>query len=211
MYLDLRSHIAADDIKSHFPQLYASCLEYGVDATRDLVPVVPAAHYSCGGIWADDFARSTVDRLYAVGEVACTGLHGANRLASTSLLEGLVWGYRAAGDIAKRLAASNGVPGRDIPPWQPTGTELPDPALVAQDMSSIKNVMWNYVGLVRTSRSLGRAIRDLRNLEVEVERFYRAAALTDGLLGLRNAVRVALIVTLAALENRESRGCHYRR
>jgi L-aspartate oxidase len=211
VYLDLRSYIAAEDVKTHFPQLYAGCLAYGVDATRDLVPVVPAAHYSCGGIWVDDDGRSTVDRLWAVGEVACTGLHGANRLASTSLLEGLVWGHRAARDIVAVLSASNGMPGRDVPAWQPTGVELPDPALVAQDMSSIKSVMWNYVGLVRTTRSLGRAIRDLRNLEVEIERFYRAAALTDELLGLRNAVRVALIVTLAALENRESRGCHYRR
>lgn len=211
VYLDLKSHISADDIRTHFPQIHASCLAYGVDPTRDLVPVVPAAHYSCGGIWVDDRGRSTVDRLWAVGEVACTGLHGANRLASTSLLEGLVWGRRAAGDIAASLSSSDGMPGRDVAPWVPTGTEMPDPALVAQDMSSIKNVMWNYVGLVRTSRSLGRAIRDLRNLEVEIERFYRAAALTDGLLGLRNAVRVALIVTLAALENRESRGCHFRR
>lgn len=211
VYLDLKSHIAADAVKAQFPQLHANCLAYGIDATRDLVPVVPAAHYSCGGIWVDDLGRSTVDRLWAVGEVSCTGLHGANRLASTSLLEGLVWGHRAARDIASRLSDSNGMPGRDIPAWQATGTDLPDPALVAQDMSSIKNVMWNYVGLVRTSRSLGRAIRDLRNLEVEIERFYRAATLTDGLLGLRNAVRVALIVTLAALENRESRGCHYRR
>ncbi len=210
VYLDLRSYIPAERIRSEFPGIYRSCLEYGVDVTRDLLPVVPAAHYACGGVWADEHGRSTIERLYAVGEVSCTGLHGANRLASTSLLEGLVWGHRAARHIATELGADGAQRDADIPPWKPTGSEVPDPALIAQDMGSIKHIMWNYVGLVRTRRRLARAIQDLRNLEVEIERFYRAAALTDELVGLRNAVRVALIVTLAAWENRESRGCHYR-
>jgi L-aspartate oxidase len=161
-------------------------------------------------VWVDENGESTVQRLFAVGEVACSGLHGANRLASTSLLEGLVWGHRSALRIAERLAAGNGARVDDIPPWQATGAELPDPALIAQDMSSLRHIMWNYVGLVRTTRRLLRAIEALRNLEVEVERFYRAAAMTDDLIGLRNAVRVALIVTLAAWANPESRGCHYR-
>jgi L-aspartate oxidase len=121
-----------------------------------------------------------------------------------------VWGHRAARHIAEVLRAHDGPCYEDIPPWQPTGREVPDPALVAQDVSSIKHIMWNYVGLVRTTPRLARAIQDLRNLEVEIERFYRAAAMTDELIGLRNAVRVALIVTLAAWENHESRGCHYR-
>jgi L-aspartate oxidase len=210
VYLDLRSYIPAERIRAEFPQMLQGCLEYGVDITRDLVPIVPAAHYSCGGVWVDDHGASTVDRLYAVGEVSCTGLHGANRLASTSLLEGLVWGHRSAQRIAARLRTGDGGRYEDIPPWQPTGREPPDPALVAQDMSSIKHIMWNYVGLVRTTPRLARAIQDLRNLEVEIERFYRAAAMTDELIGLRNAVRAALIVTLAAWENHESRGCHYR-
>ncbi len=210
VYLDLRSYLREDVIRSQFPDLHASCLAYGVDMTKDLVPVVPAAHYSCGGVFADADGRTTVDGLWAVGEVACTGLHGANRLASTSLLEGLVWGKRAARDLVLRLARGGGVRRNEIPPWEPTGTEEPDPALVAQDMSSIKHIMWNYVGLARSSRRLARAIRDLRNLEIEIERFYRRAALSDGLVGLRNAVRTALIVTLAAWENRESRGCHWR-
>jgi L-aspartate oxidase len=210
VYLDLRSYVSSETIRSQFPDLYASCLSYGVDMTKDLVPVVPAAHYACGGLWADADGRTTVTGLWAVGEVACTGLHGANRLASTSLLEGVVWGRRSARDIVAGLAGG-GTGGRDeIPPWEPTGTEEPDPALVAQDMSSIKHIMWNYVGLARSARRLARAIRDLRNLEVEIERFYRRAALSDGLVGLRNAVRTALIVTLAAWENRESRGCHWR-
>jgi L-aspartate oxidase len=190
--------------------MHRGCLEYGIDITRDLLPVVPAAHYSCGGVWADEHGQSTVSRLYAIGEVSCTGLHGANRLASTSLLEGLVWGHRSARRIAAVLQSSDGPRFDDIPPWQPTGRETPDPALVAQDMSSIKHIMWNYVGLVRTTPRLARAIQDLRNLEVEIERFYRAAAMTDELIGLRNAVRVALIVTLAAWENQASRGAHYR-
>jgi L-aspartate oxidase len=210
VYLDLRSYIPAERIHSEFPGIHRSCLEYGVDVTRDLLPVVPAAHYACGGVWVDEYGRSTIERLYAVGEVSCTGLHGANRLASTSLLEGLVWGHRAARHIAAELGAHGAGCEADIPPWKPTGSEVPDPALIAQDMGSIKHIMWNYVGLVRTRRRLARAIQDLRNLEVEIERFYRAAALTDDLVGLRNAVRVALIVTLAAWENRESRGCHYR-
>jgi L-aspartate oxidase len=210
VYLDLPSYIPAERIRAEFPEMQRSCLEYGIDITRDLLPVVPAAHYSCGGVWADEHGASTVQRLYAIGEVSCTGLHGANRLASTSLLEGLVWGSRSAANIAASLRSHNGVRYEDIPPWQPTGRETPDPALVAQDMSSIKHIMWNYVGLVRTTPRLARAIQDLRNLEVEIERFYRAAALTDELIGLRNAVRVALIVTLAAWENPESRGAHYR-
>ena len=210
VYLDLPTYIPAERIRAEFPEMQRSCLEYGIDITRDLLPVVPAAHYSCGGVWADAHGASTVQRLYAIGEVSCTGLHGANRLASTSLLEGLVWGSRSAAHIAASLRTRNGVRYEDIPPWQPTGRETPDPALVAQDMSSIKHIMWNYVGLVRTTPRLARAIQDLRNLEVEIERFYRAAALTDELIGLRNAVRVALIVTLAAWENPESRGAHYR-
>jgi L-aspartate oxidase len=210
VYLDVASYVPADRIRTEFPEMYRGCLEYGIDITRDLLPVVPAAHYSCGGVWVDENGETTVERLYAVGEVACSGLHGANRLASTSLLEGLVWGHRSGRRISERLASGDGARFEDIPPWQATGTEPPDPALIAQDMSSIKHIMWNYVGLVRTSRRLARAIEALRNLEVEVERFYRAAAMTDELLGLRNAVRVALIVTLAAWANPESRGCHYR-
>jgi L-aspartate oxidase len=210
VYLDLASYIPAERIRAEFPEMLRSCLEYGIDITRDLLPVVPAAHYSCGGVWVDENGRSTLDRLYAIGEVSCTGVHGANRLASTSLLEGLVWGHRSARDIAASLEPRGATLFDDIPPWEPTGADAPDPALVAQDVTSIKHIMWNYVGLVRTSRRLARAISDLRNLEVEIERFYRAAALSDELIGLRNAIRVALIVTLAAWENRESRGCHYR-
>jgi L-aspartate oxidase len=210
VYLDVASYVPAERIRAEFPEMLRSCLEYGIDITRDPLPVVPAAHYACGGVWIDRDGATTVERLFAIGEVACSGLHGANRLASTSLLEGLVWGHRSAQRIVAQLATGNGARFEDIPPWQDTGHEAPDPALIAQDMSSLRHIMWNYVGLVRTTRRLLRAIEALRNLEVEVERFYRAAAMTDDLIGLRNAVRVALIVTLAAWTNPESRGCHYR-
>jgi len=151
-----------------------------------------------------------IDRLYAVGEVSCTGLHGANRLASTSLLEGLVWGWRSARHIHETLTQQSRPDPNDTPPWEETGPYLPDPALILQDMSVIQHMMWNYVGLVRTSRRLGRALRELRQLETESERFYRATRVTDELVGLRNAVRCALIVTSAAWENTTSMGCHFR-
>jgi len=210
VYLDLRSHIAPPKIRAHFPTIYQRCLEFGVDITRDLVPVVPAAHYFCGGVWVDEWGRTTCDHLYAVGEVACTGVHGANRLASTSLLEGLVWGERAARHVQQTLPGQAKPLAADIPPWQDEGVDAADPALISQDMSSIKHIMWNYVGLVRTTPRLARALRDLRHLETEIEQFYRTTQLTDALIGLRNAVRAALTVADAAWQNKSSMGCHYR-
>ncbi len=210
VYLDLRSHIPEARIRDHFPNIHRTCLSYGVDITRDLVPVVPGAHYSCGGIWVDEWGRTTIDRLYAVGEVACTGVHGANRLASASLLEGLVWGHRVAVDITARRAGEPSPDPLKIPPWQSTEIVMPDPALIHQDMSTIKQMMWNYVGLVRTTPRLQRALRELRNLESEIEQFYRSARLTDGVIGLRNAIRTAVIIGAAAWENKTSVGCHYR-
>ncbi|MDP2644909.1 MAG: L-aspartate oxidase [Desulfobacterales bacterium] len=210
VYLDLCSYIPRDKILSHFPTIYKNCLAYGIDITKDLVPVVPAAHYSCGGIWVDQWGRSTINNLYAIGEVACTGVHGANRLASSSLLEGVVWGDRSARNILKDIGQEDLFPQKNIPQWQLTGTASPDPALITQDMNSIKHVMWNYVGLVRTNHRLRRAIRDLRGLEIEIENFYRAVHLNDNLIGLRNAVRAAIIVALAAWENTKSIGCHFR-
>jgi L-aspartate oxidase len=210
IYLDLRSTIPEARIREHFPTIYQKCLSYGIDITRDLVPVVPGAHYSCGGVWVDEWGLSTIDRLYAIGEVSCTGVHGANRLASTSLLEGLVWGNRAAQHIMNQHPVQSAPDPDLIPAWQHIGEEEPDPALIGQDMSVIKNMMWNYVGLVRTTDRLNRALRELRHLETEIERFYRSSKLTDGLIGLRNAVRTAVIVTMAAWENKQSVGCHYR-
>lgn len=210
VFLDLHSYISQAEIRERFPNIYEKCLNYGIDITRDLVPVVPGAHYSCGGVWVDDCGQTTMRNFYAVGEVSCTGLHGANRLASTSLLEGVVWGKRAAQHIIQTLAETRQPDPADIPSWQDAAYDFPDPALISQDMSSIRNIMWNYVGLVRTARRLQRALRELRNLENEIERFYRVAKLTDGLIGLRNAVRTAIIVASAAWENKRSMGCHYR-
>jgi L-aspartate oxidase len=210
VYLDLRSYIPEQRIREHFPNILAACQANGIDITRDLVPVVPGAHYLCGGIWVDEWGQSTLDRLYAVGEVSCTGLHGANRLASTSLLEGLVWGNRAAQQIQQQFKDRSAPDPDDIPVWQDHGLKPPDPALIQQDMNTIKQMMWNYVGLVRNTRRLERALRELRHLETEIEQFYRITSLTDGLIGLRNAVRTAIIVTMAAWENKQSVGCHYR-
>lgn len=210
VYLDLRSYIPEARIREHFPNILRACADWGVDITRDLVPVRPGAHYACGGLWVDEWGRTTIDRLYAVGEVSCSGVHGANRLASTGLLEGLVWGVRAARHLREAGPSRQPHPASDIPPWKVEATQPPDPALLAQDLSVIQHIMWHYVGLVRTTRRLERAVRELRHLETEIEQFYRQSSLTDDLIGLRNAVRTAMIVTMAAWQNRTSMGCHYR-
>jgi L-aspartate oxidase len=211
--LDIASRMPADAIRARFPNIYAECLRVGIDIAAELIPVVPAAHYSCGGVWVDEWGRSSIANLYAVGEVSCTGLHGANRLASTSLLEGLVWGSRAAQHIPRSLDGPRSVvPGFDeVPPWDESGLVADaDPALIQGDMQTIQNIMWHYVGLVRSADRLSRAIRELRHLWNEIETFYRTTKLDDGLIGLRNAVEVALIIAQAARHNRHSRGCHYR-
>ncbi|HVN48206.1 MAG TPA: L-aspartate oxidase [Bacteroidota bacterium] len=210
VFLDIASKLSADKIREHFPSIYKRCLQYGVDITLEPIPVVPAAHFFCGGVWSDEWGRTTINQLYAVGEVACTGLHGANRLASTSLLEGVVWGHRSAVHILESLKTYPKPSPDEFPAWQKTGIEDPDAALISQDMSVIKNIMWNYVGLVRTNERLQRSIRELRHLESEIERFYRSVKLSDSILGLRNAVRTAIIVAIAAWENKSSVGCHYR-
>jgi L-aspartate oxidase len=209
VYLDVRSFLTPEQIRTRFPNIYRDCLAYGVDMTRDLLPVVPAAHYACGGVWVDEWGRTSVGRLYAVGEVSCTGLHGANRLASASLLEGLVWGHRAALDILRAREAEPSPP-IDVVSWPKASGERADLALVTQDMNLIKHLMWNYVGLVRTTGRLARAVRALRGLEAEIESFYGTATLTDSLVGLRNSARVALLVADAAWQNPRSLGCHVR-
>lgn len=212
--LDIASHMPAQAIRERFPFIYEQCAKVGLDVSREPIPVVPAAHYFCGGVLVDDWARSTIRNLYAVGEISCTGVHGANRLASTSLLEGLVWGNRAAVEIERALNEDNGGPKakfEEVPPWDESGlSSEPDPALIQGDMQTIQNIMWHYVGLVRSGERLSRAIRELRHLWNEIETFYRTTKLSDGLIGLRNAVEVALIVAQAAQHNRQSRGCHYR-
>lgn len=206
--LDIASKHPAQYIRDRFPQLIDTCARYGIDPTTQPIPVVPAAHYFCGGVLVDDRGRTNFDGLYAVGEVSCTGLHGANRLASTSLLEGLVWGDRAARDIARQRR--DPIPSDRVPPWVHMDDLLPDPALIEGDMLTIRNTMWHYVGLIRTADRLNRADRELRHLFHEIETFYRSARLNDALIGLRNAIQAARIVTFSARRNRVSRGTHYR-
>ncbi len=206
--LDIASQRPADFIRERFPLLIENGQRFGLDPTREPIPVVPAAHYFGGGVWVDDWGHSDLNSLYAVGEVSCTGLHGANRLASTSLLEGLVWGDRAARDIMAH--PRDPIAMKRVPPWLHMGDAVPDPALIEGDMSSIRSVMWHYVGLVRTAKRLDRADRELRHLYHEIEAFYRTARLNDPLIGLRNAIQTARIVAFAARRNRVSRGTHFR-
>jgi len=205
VYLDI-SYKNSDWIKSRFPGIYSSCLEKGFDITAEPIPVVPAAHYSCGGLSVNLLGRTSLKRLYAVGEVSCTGVHGANRLASASLLECVVWGYKAGSDAASRESDEAWFP--EIEPWF-TADQLIDDALIAQDWQTIKNTMWNYVGLIRTRERLHRARTILRNLQVDVERFYRNARLNGNIIGLRNGLQTSIAVVDATLEARESRGTHY--
>ncbi len=210
VFLDIASVLPAERIRERFPTIYQKCLSLGLDITRQPIPVVPAAHYFCGGVWADAWGRTTIENLYAVGEVSCTGLHGANRLASTSLLEGLVWGDRAGRDIAARPPMPVIGP-EQVPHWEEEGLhEEADPALIWRDIRTIQHTMWHYVGLARSATRLARAMRDLYHLKEEIEDFYRTTRLNDALIGLRQSVQAALIVAQAAQHNRESRGCHYR-
>ena len=208
VYLDI-THKPADQLRERFPGIYAVCMERGIDLTREPIPVVPAAHYSCGGIATDAWGRTTVDRLRAVGEVACTGLHGANRLASTSLLECLVWGTRAGEQAAECIRRSNEYYFPQVADWR-YENEPADPALIAQDWLTIQHTMWNYVGLIRSERRLNRAMRVLRELDLEIARFYEKCEISDSIIGLRNGILTALLILEAANQARESRGCHYR-
>lgn len=208
VYIDIASKHPASYIRERFPGLIENCTRYGIDPTSEPIPVTPAAHYSCGGVLVDEWGRSNFPQLYAVGEVSCTGLHGANRLASTSLLEGLVWGDRAARHIMDHQR--DPIEEARVPSWAYRGDQDPDPALIEGDMTTIRNIMWHYVGLIRTQDRLDRADRELRHLFHEIENFYRSRRVTDELVGLRNMTQAARIVTQAARRNNISRGTHYR-
>jgi L-aspartate oxidase len=210
MYLDISSHLPAEEIINRFPTIYQHCLDYGVDITQELIPVTPAAHYSCGGIWVDKSGKTDVKQLYAIGEVACTGLHGANRLASTSLLEGLVWGIESSRQIVSEINSIKSIESETIPSWKTNTDSFADEVLIQHDIHRIQSIMWNYVGLSRSPERLIRALRELRNLETEIEQFYRKNKVSDLLIGLRNTVRTSIIITLAAWSNRTSVGCHFR-
>lgn len=196
-------------LKKRFPFIHQQCLKYGINIENDLIPVVPAAHYTCGGIWTDSWGKTTLGNLYAIGETSCTGIHGANRLASTSLLEGLLWGKRCIENIRKQKKYQD-IKKFQIPAWLDTGIETPDNVLLLQDWLTLRTTMWNYVGVVRSQKRLERAKEDLTYLENRIEKFYKETKITDSIVGLRNGARVARLITEAAFKNKKSQGCHYR-
>jgi L-aspartate oxidase len=207
VYLDI-SHKDEAYLRERFPTINAYCLENMVDMAKEPIPVVPAAHYTCGGVKTDLKGRTNLRRLYAVGEVACTGLHGANRLASTSLLEGLTWGYIAAEDILTYLSDVKDYDLNRIKDWTLGSAEV-ELALIAQDQLTLKQTMWNYVGLSRSKNRLNRARAMFIELQDEISKFYKNAELHDDLIGLRNGVEVAFMVLNASLRNKQSVGCFY--
>ena len=209
VFLDM-THESAEYLLQRFPNIHARCLQYGVDMTKDPIPVVPAAHYMCGGVVVDDDGRTTLPGLWAVGEVACTGLHGANRLASNSLLEGLVYGHRAAQAArAVEHPVSNAV-FDGVPDWDP-GEAVPsdEAVVVTQNWDEIRRFMWNYVGIVRTNRRLRRASRRIAMLQDEIREYYWAHLVNRDMLELRNIADVADLIIRCAEARKESRGLHY--
>jgi L-aspartate oxidase len=206
VYLDL-SALKPEFVRERFPYIYQRCKDNGVDITSEPIPVVPAAHYSCGGVHTDLNGRTNVRHLNAIGETACTGLHGANRLASTSLLECLTSAkFTAKADIEDIEKLSFRLP--QPKPWK-SPRRVADPTLIQQDLSLVRQTMWNYAGIVRSDRRLTRARRILLELREEVQSFYSDCYLSSDLIELRNAVQTALLVVHAAKLNPDSRGCHY--
>ena len=210
VYLDLSPIGTPAQIAERFPHIMANCADFQIDISRELVPVVPAYHFSCGGVYTDLNGKTTLKRLFAAGEVACTGLHGANRLASTSLLEGLVYGFRSIKFIKDHWENYKHTKEYTIPDWKFTGHEKRDMALLLQDWSSIKNIMWNYVGPLRSGKRLARAIEDLNHLASSIETFYRDCFPDKSIIELRNGVQTARVIAMSAWKNNRSIGAHYR-
>ncbi len=207
MYLDI-SHKPAEFVRQHFPTIYEKLLGLGIDITKEPMPVVPAAHYTCGGVMVDDHGRTDVDGLYAIGEVSYTGLHGANRMASNSLLECLVYGWSAAEDITKRMPYARQA--ENLPAWDESRVENPDELVVIQhNWHELRLFMWDYVGIVRTTKRLERALRRITMLQQEIDEYYAHFRVSNNLLELRNLVQVAELIVRCAMMRKESRGLHY--
>ncbi|EFC2244444.1 MAG: L-aspartate oxidase [Enterobacteriaceae bacterium] len=207
MFLDI-SHKPADFIRQHFPMIYEKLLGLGIDLTQEPIPIVPAAHYTCGGVMVDDHGRTDVEGLYAIGEVSYTGLHGANRMASNSLLECLVYGWSAAEDITRRMPDAHGV--STLPPWDESRVENPDERVVIQhNWHELRLFMWDYVGIVRTTKRLERALRRITMLQQEIDEYYAHFRVSNNLLELRNLVQVAELIVRCAMMRKESRGLHF--
>jgi L-aspartate oxidase len=215
VYLDL-THLKPELVRTRFPNIYRRCLEHGIDITRAPIPIVPAAHYSCGGVLTDLHARTTLAGLFAVGEVACTGVHGANRLASNSLLEALVFADRAASETVRLLDEAPGP--AVLPETEPARLSENDPQRVARDVSPefvaqlrqlVQTLMWTHVGIVRSDRRLAQALREISLLGGAVESLFNASRVTPELLELRNITLVAQLIIECALQRKESRGLHF--
>jgi len=207
MFLDCR-HLEKEEFVKHFPTIYEKCLSLGIDPMIDMIPVVPACHYTCGGIKVDAFGCSSIRNLYACGECTCTGLHGANRLASNSLLEGLVFGHRIAHDIVQKIGDARFKEG--IPDWNAEGTTDPsEMVLITQSIKELKEIMSSYVGIVRSNVRLKRAMDRLSLLYDETEDIYHTTTISPQLCELRNLITIAYLVTRSASMRRESRGLHY--
>lgn len=207
VYLDCR-HMDMDKFRAHFPNIYAKCLDIGIDVAKDMIPVAPAAHYCCGGIKTNEYGQSSIINLYACGECASTGLHGANRLASNSLLEALVFAHRCAEHIAGKI--DNIAYQDNVPDWNASGTTDPkELILITQSLKELQNTMSDYVGIVRNDVRLERAMRRLDLLHLETEDLYKSATLSPQLCELRNLITVGYLVTRCAQFRKESRGLHY--
>lgn len=209
VFLDI-SHKDSGFVKSRFPNLYEKCLTFGFDMTQEPLPVVPAAHYMCGGVATDMFGKTDMHRLYAIGETACTGLHGANRLASNSLIEALVYSHRSAQKAVQDLGAFNFSSTPDPPPWDEAGTTDSDEVImVSQNWDEIRRFMWNYVGIVRSNKRLARAKRRIEIIQQEINEYYWNFRVSADLIELRNIAVVAELIIRCARHRKESRGLHY--